>query len=221
MTHEQFRAYLIDVHGPLVKSITEVAADIRRYTYNFARSDRADVAFGHPTADLDVVTQGIFDSREAQLHNMTHPRFKEFLRPDEANFADTERAVMHYTSQQVVVDGPTTATKIFYFRRRKAGLDRAVFQRQWLSRFPSALRTAPGFDNAVSRYVQNHVYAEADHPDGGSTKFYDVIDELWITDEASLAGLSACAGAVGVVESELLTTHRTCALLTETVVNIG
>lgn len=221
MTHEQFRTYLIDVHGPLVRSITEVASEIRRYTYNFARLGTTDLAFGHPNADLDVVTQGIFDSRDAQLHNMTHPRFKEFLRPDEANFADTARAVMHYTDQHTVIDGPATDTKIFYFRRRHTGLDRATFQARWLDEFPPALASLPAFSRVVSRYVQNHVQAEEHHPDGTSSKFYDVIDELWISDAADLALLRNGSERVTAVEHDLLAVDRTHALITESVVNIG
>ncbi len=221
MTHEQFRTYLIDVHGPLVRSITEVAAEIRRYTYNFPRLGTTDLAFGHPNADLDIVTQGVFDSREAQLHNMTHPRFKEFLRPDEANFADTERAVMHYTDQHTVIDGPITETKIFYFRRRHLRFDRATFQTRWLAEFPPALRALPACERVVSRYVQNHVQAEEHHPDGTSTKCYDVIDELWISSAADLALLREGHDGVAAVELELLAVDRTHALVTEAVVNIG
>lgn len=223
MTHEQFRAYLIDVHGPLVRSITEVAAEIRRYTYNFPRRGQTDLAFGHPLADLDIITQGIFDSREAQLDNMKHPRFKEFLRPDEANFADTERAVMHYTDQHVVIDGPTTDTKVFYLRRRHEGLDREAFQAAWLERYPEALASFGNVGDVVSRYVQNHVQAEIHHPDGASAKFYDVIDELWITDAAALASLNdpAALAKVRGVEKDLTTTDRTSAFVSESVVNIG
>lgn len=221
MTHDEFRTYLLEVHGPLVRSITEVAAEIRRYTYNFPILGTSDLAFGHPIADLDVVTQGVFDSREAQLHNMTHPRFKEFLRPDEANFADTQRAVMHYTDQRVVIDGPTTATKVFYFRRGHPRFDRASFQARWLLDFPEALRSLRSVDDVVSRYVQNHVQAEEHHPDGTSAKFYDVIDELWIHEPGSLAALRESDSRVSSVEADLLDVNRTRSLLTEAVVNIG
>ena len=223
MTHEEFRTYLLDVHGPLVRSITEVAAEIRRYTYNFPRLGETDLAFGHPLADLDVITQGIFDSREAQLDNMKHERFKEFLRPDEANFADTKRAVMHYTDQHVVIDGPTTDTKVFYLRRRRPGLDRVAFQADWLARFPRSIAAFANLGDVVSRYVQNHVQAEEHHPDGSSAKFYDVIDELWIRDSSALALLADADALTGVrtLEAELLATARTRSFVAESVVNIG
>ena len=31
MTHQEFRQYVTGVHGPLVRSVPEVAADIRHY----------------------------------------------------------------------------------------------------------------------------------------------------------------------------------------------
>lgn len=223
-THEQFRAYLMDVHAPLVRSITEVAADIRRYVYNFPVAGASDTAFGHPLADLDVVTQGTFDSREAQLKNMEHPRFMTHLRPDEGNFADTARALMHYTDQVEIIPGPDTPLKIFWFRRRRDGLDRHTFQTRWAEEFPAALAGIPGVDQVVSRYTQNHVQAEANHPDGANPKFYDVIDELWLSGLDGLARLGAddrSAATISQVESSLLETSRTRALVTESIVNIG
>ena len=64
MTQAQFRSYLTEVHGPLVRSVPEVAGDFHSYVYNFPLAGQADSILGHPLADLDVVTQGIFDSVE-------------------------------------------------------------------------------------------------------------------------------------------------------------
>ena len=49
MTHPEFRRYVTEVHGPLVKSVTAVAADIHHYHYNFPVPDAVDAAFGHPS----------------------------------------------------------------------------------------------------------------------------------------------------------------------------
>jgi EthD domain len=211
MTHDEFRTYLTEVHGPLVRSITEVAADIRHYHYNFPIVGATDTAFAHPIADLDVITQGYFDSREAQLLNMQHPRFMKYLRPDEANFADTARAVMHYTDEHEIRSGPTTSTKVFYLRRRAEHLGRAEFQERWVTEFPALLDTIPGLSAIVTRYVQNHVQAEEFHPHGTETKFYDVLDELWLTDLDSLhsIGSSPALGAIRELEAKLLDVDRT------------
>jgi EthD domain len=222
MTHDRFRTYLTDVHGPLVRSITEVAADIRHYHYNFPIVGAIDTAFGHPIADLDVITQGYFDSREAQLLNMQHPRFMEFLRPDEANFADTSRAVMHYTDEHEIRPGPKTATKVFYLRRRAEHLTRPEFQHRWITEFPALLDAVPGVSEVLTRYVQNHVQAEEFHPDGTASKFYDVLDEIWLTDldSLSLLGASAALDAIRELEAKLVDVGRTRAHIATTVEGI-
>ena len=116
MSHAEFRRYVTDVHGPLVKSVPEVARDILHYHYNFPVMGTADSAFGHPRADhLDIVTQGWFKSREAQLANMAEPKYLEIVRPDEGRFANEGGAVMHYTTESVLVPGEISEFKVFYF----------------------------------------------------------------------------------------------------------
>lgn len=182
LSHAEFRHHVTRVHGPLVQSVPEVARAIRRYHYNFPIHAAADTAFHHPSAShLNIVTQGWFDSRDAQLENMREPRYLEIVRPDEARFADTSKAVMHYTAEHSIVDGSATGVKVFYFRRRRADLSRAEFQAQWKARAPDALCSNPAFERSVSKYLQNHTLPEPDHPDGAADKFFDVIDELFIS----------------------------------------
>jgi hypothetical protein len=214
MTHGEFRRYVTEVHGPLVKSVHEVARDIRHYHYNFPIFGAKDEAFGHPIASqLDIVTQGWFDSREAQLANMAQPRYLEIVRPDEHRFAGAG-AVMHYTHEAKVMTGSVTARKIFYFRRRRDGLSREEFQAKWKTHFFDALTRGANFSHVASRYVQNHALAEADHPDGQATKFFDVIDEIHLRDSSPLALLREN------LSTEFLEPGRTQALVTETVMNI-
>jgi hypothetical protein len=225
MSHAEFRSYVTEIHGPLVRSVPEVARDIRHYHYNFPVHGAADPAFGHPLADhLDIVTQGWFDSREAQLANMAEPRYLEIVRPDEQRFAGPG-AVMHYTHEARVSggEGLVPGSKIFYFRRRRADLTREEFQQTWRTRFFdvfSANRALPGI---AGKYIQNHSLSEAEHPDGGNTKYFDVIDELWLRKPDALERLRDDVGSTAEVqrlEAELLEPAFTRALVTETVVNI-
>lgn len=226
MSPDEFRAYVTDVHGPLVRSVTEVASEIRHYHYNFPVAGAVDSAFGHALADLDIITQGYFDSREAQLANMKHPRFKEVLRPDEKNFADTDRALMHYTDEHEVLAtasaGPVTSPyRLFHLRRRAEGLSRAEFQRRWGEDVPAAM--VPTLEQAgVARYVQNQVQAEEHHPDGQNHRFYDVIDEMWLPSLAVLGNLAerGAAEQMRTAEAGLLAPGRTLAFVAEVVVNI-
>ena len=223
MTHAEFRDYVTKVHGPLVLSVPEVAAGIRRYHYNFPIAGERDVVFGHPLAShLDIVTQGWFDSRDAQLLNMEEPRYMQIIRPDEGKFANEAGAVMHYTHEALIKDGPETQTKIFYFRRRHPSLSRDQFKAAWAERFAAAVASHPRFSAVVSRYVQNQTYAEADHPQGDSEKFFDVMDEFHVTKLPALGELAGDAGylvRVRDVERELTAASRTLAYIGETIYN--
>jgi len=69
----------------------------------------------------------------------------------------------------------------------------------------------------ASRYVQNHALTEAEHPDGHATKFFDVIDEVFLREPATLARLRNDLGSFDEVrrlESELLEPGLTRALVT-------
>lgn len=224
MSRAQFRQYVTQVHGPLVRSVPEVADAIRHYHYNFPIDGAADGAFGHRLAShLDIVTQGWFDSREAQLDNMAQPRYLEIIRPDEHRFADGARAVMQYTTEIPIVGDGFAGTKAFYFRRRRANLTRDDFQRAWRTRFADALMSNDAFGRAIARYVQNHAMPESDHPDGASSKYFDVIDELSIRGVGALSLLAddtRSIATIRAIEDELLDAERTLALVTETVVNI-
>jgi len=224
MSHAQFRSYVIDVHGPLVRSVTEVAADIRHYHYNFPVPGATDVALGHPLAHtLDIVTQGWFDSVAAQRANMQHPRYMQVLRPDEGRFADEANALMHYTQEHVVTEAGTPPYKAFWFRRRKAGMARPAFQQAWRERFSPALAAAARAAGLQGRCVLNEVLAEEEHPRGADARYYDVIDELGLPSPAALAQLGAdpsCVAALRALEQDLLEPGRTRAFIAETVVNI-
>lgn len=224
MTHAEFRRYVTEVHGPLVKSVPEVAADIRHYHYNFPIPGLTDVTFGHPLAShLDIVTEAWFDSVEAQKQNMRLPSYLEIVRPDEHRFADGERAVVHYMREVPVLEGQRTAFKAFYFRRRRPGLSRIEFQEQWLFGWREALDAEGRHPTGVVGYVQNHAVSEAEHPDGDDTKYFDVIDELFHVDVGPLAApgdQEPSRVAVRRLEQELLDVQRTRAFIAETVINI-
>ncbi len=224
MTHSEFRRYVAEIHGPLVRSVEEVAADIHHYHYNFPIAGASDPLFGHPIdGHLDIVTEAWFDSVEAQLRNMEHPRYLQIIRPDEHRFADGEAAVMHYTHEMPVLVGERSRFKLFHLRRRRPGLSRQDFQRQWLERFPRVLLANSEINGVIAGYVQNHSVSEAEHPNGEDPKYFDVIDEFFIPDLQKLAALKKHEQSIAEVrrlEDELLDPSRTRAFVAETVVNI-
>jgi hypothetical protein len=222
MTHAEFRHYVTDVHGPLVKSVTAVAQDIRHYHYNFPVPGATDTAFGHPLADhLDIVTEAWFDSIQAQKDNQRRPGYMEIVRPDEHRFADSERALMHYTVETPVLPGGPTGTRAFYFRRRRPELSRAEFQERWLEDMRAVL--GDSCPAGVAGYVQNHVASHSEHNGGDEADYYDLIDELYLGHPSALellAGDPAVREGVRRLEEALLDTARTRAFVGETVLNI-
>jgi hypothetical protein len=223
MTHPEFRRYVTEVHGPLVKSVEEVAADIRHYHYNFPVAGAPETVFGRPVAThIDIVTEAWFDSIEAQKKNMEHPRYMQIIRPDEHRFAGVG-AVMHYAREVVVTAGESLPLKVFCFRRRKPGLSRKEFQVQWLDRLSSTLSRVSDFADLFSRYVQNQVKNEEEHLDGADVKYFDVIDEFCIRDLQIFAGADRqgrFGDAFRQVEEDLLDMTRNYTFLSETIKNI-
>lgn len=224
MTHAEFRRYVTEIHGPLVKSVPEVAADIRHYHYNFPISGLTDAAFGHPLAShLDIVTEAWFDSVEAQKQNMRSPGYLEIVRPDEHRFADGDRATMQYMREVPVFGGEESLVKVFYFRRRRPGLSRIEFQERWRVGWDQVVGDGAERPAGVVGYVQNHAASEAEHPDGDDTKYFDVIDEFFLADVGRLAALGdhqASLVTIRRLEQELLDQAATRAFIAETVINI-
>ena len=230
MSHAQFRSYLTDVHGPLVRSVPEVAADFHSYVYNFPVQGQADPLLGHPLADLDVVTQGVFDSIEAQRANMRLPAYLERVRPDEGRFANEGRALMHYTSEHCVHEGPTSLHKVFWFRRRRQGLARDAFQRAWRDHYAPRMAELATTWGAATRFVLNETMPAKEHRHGDDPRYFDVIDELGLPPPGSAPRTGGAAwpaspspaalANIRALEAEWLETGRTLALVTELVVSI-
>lgn len=224
MTHTEFRDYVVNVHGPLVKSVTEVAADIRHYHYNFPVPGAADTVLGHPVAPFDIFTQAWFDNILAHKANMAHPRYIGIVRPDEHRFADGANAVMHYTHEVEIAPGDLGAYKLFYTRRRKLGLSRADFQAAWRERFPAALHGSEAAARVIRQHIQNLTVAAHELPDGDDPKYFDLFDEFTLDAPdawAALAADPALVTRIRAVEADLLDPAGTLAFFTQTVRNIG
>ena len=224
-THEGFRDYVVNTHGPLVKSITEVAAGIKRYHYNFPIVGTEDTVFGHPhAAEFDIFTQAWFDSLAAHRDNQKHPRYMAVIRPDEEVMADNSRALFHYTTEQEVIAGDRGAFKLFYTRRRKAGLTRAAFQASWLERMTEIIMESEMGASIIARYVQNHALPESDHAADPDGRYYDVIDEFALKaaeDWAQLAEDDVLVARLKAAESDLLAPNSTRSFFSQTVINIA
>ena len=220
MTHAQFRDYVTNTHGPLVKSIPEVAAGIRRYHYNFPIPGATDVLFGHPLAsdDYDIVTQAWFDSLAAHRANQSHARYWSVIRPDEEVMADNARARFHFTREREIIPGEVGERKLFVMRARRAGLSRDEFQQAWHARVGAAFTARPSL--AFARYVQNHALSEDDYAEGGKPGYFDVIDEFVLAPDAAALFDPDFRAELAAIEADLTDLSRTRSFVAETVRNI-
>ncbi|MEO7787707.1 MAG: EthD domain-containing protein [Sphingomicrobium sp.] len=220
MTHAQFRDYVTNTHGPLVKSIPEVAAGIRRYHYNFPIPGATDELFGHPlaSADYDIVTQAWFDSLAAHRANQSHARYWSVIRPDEEVMADNARALFHFMREQVIIPGEVGATKLFVMRARRDGLSRGDFQAAWHERTAAALDKYGS--TGLARYVQNHALPEADYPEGGKPGYFDLIDEYVLVPGAAATIDPDLRAELAAIAAEFTDGTRTRSFVAETVRNI-
>lgn len=223
LTHQAFRNYLINVHAPLVRAVTEVSDDIRAYYYNFRTPDAVDTALGHPAAPFDVFSQIWFDSIADQVRGIQTKRYIEIVRPDEERFADGANARFHYMREVEIIPGDVGEHKLFYLRRRRPNLSRAEFQARWQEAFPRALQGSAAAERVIKRYVQNQTLPEEDHRDGDDPRYFDVIDEFAITGPDAWGTLAVdpeLRARIAEVERELLDTDRTWAYFSETLQNI-
>ncbi len=114
MTHDEFRRYVTEIHGPLVRSVTAVAADIRAtYHYNFLIGGSANFRARplSPTIWTSSLKPGSTTLRLRRRYG--RPGYLEIVRPDEHRFADTARAVMHYTKEWPIAARQTLSTGSF------------------------------------------------------------------------------------------------------------
>jgi EthD domain len=224
MTAADFRHYVTQVHGPLVRSVPEVVADIRRYHYNFPVEGGGDPLGQHsPASQFDILTEAWFDSIAAQQANMAHPRYLELVRPDEGRFADEANAVLHYVREVGIHDGPRAGNKLFYLRRRRPGLDRVEFQRAWQQRFPDFLQRHPSLKSALGTHLQNHTALESEHPLCADPRAYDLMDEFIGVDLAAVRSAMPTPEQLSTLrdlEAGLTDSRATRVLETETVRNV-
>ena len=88
MTTAEFQDYWKNKHGPLVRSVPEFWAYVRKYVQGHTMSDPVP---GFPSQDeppFDGIAELWFDSVEDIGVAFSHPRYLEIIRPDELKFVD-------------------------------------------------------------------------------------------------------------------------------------
>ena len=88
MTTAEFQDYWKNNHGPLVRSVPEFWAYVRRYVQGHTMSDSVPGFPPQDEAPFDGIAELWFDSVEDIGKAFSHPRYLEIIRPDELKFVD-------------------------------------------------------------------------------------------------------------------------------------
>ena len=88
MTTAEFQDYWKNNHGPLVRSVPEFWAYVRRYVQGHTLSEPVPGFPPQDEAPFDGIAELWFDSVEDIGKAFSHPRYLEIIRPDELKFVD-------------------------------------------------------------------------------------------------------------------------------------
>ncbi|MES2944485.1 MAG: EthD domain-containing protein [Pseudomonadota bacterium] len=188
MTVTQLHRYMLDVHGTAV--VAGIATDPglmpQRYVQNhvFDSSFRGPGAAPDPFAVArDFVTQVWFES-PAQAAAATQTAFYlEQLQPDEDNFVDQASVVkLPVAPEEVFTKGSKRgSSKLFVFHQRASGVAADVLAETTLDLWKALLADA---GHGIDAVVRNRVLQRP-----GDSAPADVVDEVWLADEAAARSL--------------------------------
>lgn len=202
LSADEFRAYWLDRHAPLV---TEVAPAIGalRYVQSHFYDHPANEAMRSVRGMLppvDGVTEVWWESRaafEAAYGSPEGQAAAARLAEDEARFIDFSQSQVFMTEAHEIFDHRDRhpvgggALKVTYLLARREGLTRAEVQRTWLQDH-GPLVASFADTLLMARYVQSHTVEddlnEAFRQGRGLQPALDGITEVWL---ASLADLEA------------------------------
>jgi len=185
MTRPQFFDHLANKHAPLVKSVPEFAAYLKRYVQNHTRlaQDGVDVATPyHRAVDRDSVIELWFEDAQSFGRAMVEPRYLDVVRPDEAKFNDLPSLIVLATTEieSLCAEGGPSTFKLFDVIKRKAGVNRGTFVTRW-QRHAELLHSCVGYRQAARKAVLNVVVPDEHNPFGHPADF-DGVMETWVAD---------------------------------------
>jgi uncharacterized protein (TIGR02118 family) len=167
----EFHRYWEEVHGPIVKKITQLKRYIQSHRIPFP--DQNSLYDG--AAEVWVEN----DAELAALRQ--NPAYLNGALADEPNFIDMTRVEWLMTTDRVIVDGPQTSNliKMVFQLKRRPGMSLADFRKYWLEVHGPIVAKLPG----LRRYVQCHTvdaayqYAEPK---------WDGVAQLWVDDASAM-----------------------------------
>ena len=205
MALDAFHAYWRGTHGPTVANAPNYAAWRMRYAQNHRIGDGSvggpvGAPFPYPGAAIFHLP-GDGSNEAAYAASAT---YREHVRVDELNFIDMDRTISMAAAEHVPRPG-TGPVKLLIISARRAGLERAEFDRRLLA----ACAAAGEFIDLLRGWTVNLVVPgtltlPGARPAEGLA--VDCVQELWFASERDLAAAFASAAyreAVAPVEREL------------------
>jgi len=171
LTEAEFHRYWREVHGPIVKRISQ----LKRYE----QSHRVPFAGSH--SSYDGAAEVWLDD-ETALNALRHnPEYLNGALADEPNFIDMTRVEWLVTKDQVILDGPQTPqlVKTIFQLKRKPGMSLADFRKYWIEIHGPIVCKLPG----LRRYVQCHT---VDAAYSYAEPKWDGVAQLWVDDVAAM-----------------------------------
>jgi len=105
MTAEEFHRYWREVHAPLVQTVPEFFALIRKYVQSHTLETPSSQVGGFPRSEFDGVVELWFDSVEDVEKAFAAPRYLEIIRPDERKFIDLSSVKVVIAEEVPIYDG--------------------------------------------------------------------------------------------------------------------
>jgi hypothetical protein len=183
MTRVECQNYLYATHGPLVSRVSEFSRHVQGYVQNFT----FDGGIANCTDFvIDGASELWFADLDAFLTAFSESRYLELIRPDELRFANPERLIMAFTTEETVISKQRpTALKLFRFLATPPGCEATTMRIAWQTSYGKQLVQDEALASLVVRYVQNWSLPIDRIPFPLSQPFTGV-DELWFESDEEL-----------------------------------
>jgi uncharacterized protein (TIGR02118 family) len=167
----EFHRYWREVHGPIVKNISQ----LRRY----AQSHR--IPFADANSPYDGAAEVWLNDDAALQALRRNPAYLNGALADEPNFIDMTRVEWLVTEDHVILDGPQTPqlVKTIFQLKRKPGWSLSEFRKYWIDVHGPLVCKLPG----LRRYVQCHT---VDAAYSYAEPKWDGAAQLWVDDVAAM-----------------------------------
>lgn len=189
MTREQFNYHWLNVHGPLVISVPEIARHLVRYCQNHLIPEWYPF-LPHAGPPCDGVVELWCESIKAVEEMFGAPANLDEVRADEYLFLDVMKGQLLVTREESLYERPGTgetdgSIKVFEMVGRNPRMSRSQCRRYWKDEHAPKILATPEIMSRVRKYSQCHGVEDfrgnipASQYEGLAEYWFDSTDDLW------------------------------------------